>query len=165
MAASAGNRSPAQSYSREEMTWYSEIQALSLLLAPHGRVHALIDTPPSERWQPFQLDAPESLPKSRFLGCRHLRDRGRKAEPPSIANFKPPSKSCFRHDTAGSQRAAGLAISNHPPGTPSQLAIRIHENSGRSRRTKKRSICQNAKSRTRQCGSDMSITPNPRSRM
>ena len=49
-----------------EMTWYSEIEALSLLLAPQGRVHALIDAPSSERWKPFQLDAPESLPKSRF---------------------------------------------------------------------------------------------------
>lgn len=49
-----------------EMTWYSEIQALSLLLAPQGRVHALIDASSSERWKPFQLDAPESLPKSRF---------------------------------------------------------------------------------------------------
>jgi hypothetical protein len=48
------------------MTWYSEIQALSLLLAPQGRVHALIDASPSERWKPFQLDAPERLPKSRF---------------------------------------------------------------------------------------------------
>jgi hypothetical protein len=50
----------------KEMTWYSEIQALSLLLAPQGRVHALIDASPSERWKPFQLDAPERLPKSRF---------------------------------------------------------------------------------------------------
>ncbi len=49
-----------------EMTWYSEIQALSLLLAHQGRVHTLIDSPPSERWKPLQLDAPESLPKSRF---------------------------------------------------------------------------------------------------
>ena len=49
-----------------EMTWYSEIQVLSLLLAPHGRVHALIDAPTSERWKPLQLDPPESLPKSRF---------------------------------------------------------------------------------------------------
>jgi hypothetical protein len=50
----------------KEMTWYSEIQPLSLLLAPQGRVHALIDAPTSERWKPFQLDAPGSLPKSRF---------------------------------------------------------------------------------------------------
>jgi hypothetical protein len=50
----------------EEMTWYSEIQTLSLLLAANGRVHALIDAPPSESWKPFQLDAPASLPKSRF---------------------------------------------------------------------------------------------------
>ena len=49
-----------------EMTWYSEIQPLSLLLAPQGRVHALIDAPTSERWKPFQLDPPASLPKSRF---------------------------------------------------------------------------------------------------
>ena len=49
-----------------EMTWYSEIEALSLLLAPQGRVHTLIDSPPSERWKPLPLDAPESLPKSRF---------------------------------------------------------------------------------------------------
>lgn len=49
-----------------EMTWYSEIQALSLLLAPQGRVDAIIDAYPSERWKPLQLDAPESLPKSRF---------------------------------------------------------------------------------------------------
>jgi hypothetical protein len=49
-----------------EMTWYSEIQALSLLLAPQGRVHALIDASASERWKPLQLDAPEHLPKSRF---------------------------------------------------------------------------------------------------
>jgi hypothetical protein len=50
----------------KEMTWYSEIQALSLLLAPRGRVQALIDAPANERWKPFRLDAPESLPKSRF---------------------------------------------------------------------------------------------------
>lgn len=50
----------------EEMTWYSEIQPLSLLLAPKGRVLALIDAPTSERWKPFQLDAPAGLPKSRF---------------------------------------------------------------------------------------------------
>ena len=50
----------------EEMTWYSDIQALSLLLAPQGRVHALIDAPTSERWKPLRLDAPASLPKSRF---------------------------------------------------------------------------------------------------
>jgi hypothetical protein len=50
----------------KEMTWYSEIQPLSLLLAPQGRVHALIDAPTSERWKPFQLDTPGSLPKSRF---------------------------------------------------------------------------------------------------
>jgi hypothetical protein len=50
----------------EEMTWYSEIQALSLLLAPGGRVHALIDAPTSETWKPFQLDTPASLPKSKF---------------------------------------------------------------------------------------------------
>ena len=50
----------------KEMTWYSEIQPLSLLLAPQGRVHALIDAPTSERWKPFQLDTPASLPKSRF---------------------------------------------------------------------------------------------------
>jgi len=50
----------------KEMTWYSEIEALSLLLAPQGRVHAVIDAPTSERWKPFQLDAPASLPKSRF---------------------------------------------------------------------------------------------------
>jgi hypothetical protein len=50
----------------KEMTWYSEIQALSLLLAPQGRVRALIDAPTNERWRPFRLDAPESLPKSRF---------------------------------------------------------------------------------------------------
>jgi hypothetical protein len=50
----------------QEMTWYSEIQALSLLLAPKGRVRALIDAPTSENWKPFQLDAPASLPKSRF---------------------------------------------------------------------------------------------------
>ncbi len=50
----------------EEMTWYSDIQALSLLLAPQGRVHALIDAPASVRWKPFRLDAPTSLPKSRF---------------------------------------------------------------------------------------------------
>jgi hypothetical protein len=50
----------------KEMTWYSEIEALSLLLAPQGRVHALIDAPTSERWKPFQLDPPASLPKSRF---------------------------------------------------------------------------------------------------
>ena len=49
-----------------EMTWYSEIQALSLLLAPQGHVHALIDAPASERWKPLRLDAPERLPKSRF---------------------------------------------------------------------------------------------------
>jgi hypothetical protein len=48
------------------MTWYSEIQALSLLLAPQGRVHAVIDAPTSERWKPFQLDAAASLPESRF---------------------------------------------------------------------------------------------------
>jgi hypothetical protein len=50
----------------KEMTWYSEIEALSLLLAPQGRVHVLIDAPTFERWKPFQLDAPASLPKSRF---------------------------------------------------------------------------------------------------
>ena len=50
----------------EEMTWYSEIQTLSLLLAPQGRVHTLIDSPPSERFKPLQLDTPASLPKSRF---------------------------------------------------------------------------------------------------
>ena len=50
----------------KEMTWYSEIQALSLLLAPQGRVHALIDAPASVRWKPFRLDAPTSLPKSGF---------------------------------------------------------------------------------------------------
>jgi hypothetical protein len=50
----------------EEMTWYSDIQALSLLLAPQGRVHVLIDAPASVRWKPFRLDAPTSLPKSRF---------------------------------------------------------------------------------------------------
>ncbi len=50
----------------KEMIWYSEVQALSLLLAPEGRVHALIDAPTFERWRPFQLDAPTSLPKSRF---------------------------------------------------------------------------------------------------
>jgi hypothetical protein len=50
----------------KEMTWYSEIQSLSLLLAPQGRVHALIDAPTSERWKPLQLDVPETLPKSRF---------------------------------------------------------------------------------------------------
>jgi hypothetical protein len=50
----------------KEMTWYSEIQPLSLLLAPKGRVHALIDAPSIERWKPFRLDAPASLPKSRF---------------------------------------------------------------------------------------------------
>ena len=50
----------------KEMTWYSEIEALSLLLAPQGRVHALIDAPTSERWKPLRLDAPTSLPKSRF---------------------------------------------------------------------------------------------------
>ena len=50
----------------EEMTWYSEIQALSLLLAPKGRVHAVIDARTSERWKPFQFDAPADVPKSRF---------------------------------------------------------------------------------------------------
>jgi hypothetical protein len=50
----------------EEMIWYSDIQALSLLLAPQGRVHALIDAPASVRWKPFRLDAPEGPPKSRF---------------------------------------------------------------------------------------------------
>jgi len=50
----------------KEMTWYSEIEALSLLLAPRGRVHIVIDAPISERWKPFRLDTPESLPKSRF---------------------------------------------------------------------------------------------------
>jgi len=50
----------------KEMTWYSEIEALSLLLAPQGRVHVLIDAPTFERWKPFPLDAPASLPKSRF---------------------------------------------------------------------------------------------------
>ena len=50
----------------KEMIWYSEIQPLSLLLAPQGRVHAVIDAPTSERWKPFQLDAPAGLPKSRF---------------------------------------------------------------------------------------------------
>ena len=50
----------------KEMTWYSEIEALSLLLAPQGRVHVLIDAPTFERWKPFQLDAPASLPRSRF---------------------------------------------------------------------------------------------------
>lgn len=50
----------------KEMTWYSQIQPLSLLLAPKGRVHALIDAPISERRKPFRLDAPTSLPKSRF---------------------------------------------------------------------------------------------------
>ncbi len=50
----------------KEMTWYSEIQALSLLLAPQGRVHTIIDASASERWKPLQLDAPEGLPKSRF---------------------------------------------------------------------------------------------------
>jgi hypothetical protein len=50
----------------KEMTWYSEIEALSLLLAPQGRVHVVIDAPTSERWKPFQLDAPARLPKSRF---------------------------------------------------------------------------------------------------
>ena len=49
-----------------EMTWYSEIQALSLLLAPKGRVQALIDAPATETWKPLQLDVPTSLPKSRF---------------------------------------------------------------------------------------------------
>lgn len=49
-----------------EMTWYSEIQALSLVLAPQGRVHALIDAPATEIWKPLQLAAPTSLPKSRF---------------------------------------------------------------------------------------------------
>jgi hypothetical protein len=49
-----------------EMTWYSEIEALSLLLAPQGRVHTLIDSPPSERFKPLPLDTPASLPKSRF---------------------------------------------------------------------------------------------------
>ena len=50
----------------KEMTWYSEIEALSLLLAPQGRVHALIDAPTSERWKPFRLNPPASLPRSRF---------------------------------------------------------------------------------------------------
>jgi hypothetical protein len=49
-----------------EMTWYSEIQTLSLLLAPKGRVQALIDAPATETWKPLQLDVPTSLPKSRF---------------------------------------------------------------------------------------------------
>src|SRR5260370_42678570 len=50
----------------KEMTWYSEIQALSLLLAPGGRVHALIDARTSETGQPFQLRTPAPLPKSKF---------------------------------------------------------------------------------------------------
>ena len=57
---------PRNSILWKEMTWYSEIEALSLLLAPQGRVHALIDAPTTERWKPFRLDTPESLPKSRF---------------------------------------------------------------------------------------------------
>ena len=57
---------PRNSVLWKEMTWYSEIEALSLLLAPQGRVHALIDAPTTERWKPFRLDTPESLPKSRF---------------------------------------------------------------------------------------------------
>jgi hypothetical protein len=66
----------------KEMTWYSEIEALSLLLAPQGRVHALIDAPTSERWKPFQLAPPASLPKSRFWDVASF------AKPPPIANVK-----------------------------------------------------------------------------
>jgi hypothetical protein len=70
----------------EEMTWYSEILALSLLLAPNGRVHALIDAPTSEGWKPFRLDAPASLPKSRFWDAGSFATGVRNLDPQLMIN-------------------------------------------------------------------------------
>ncbi len=69
----------------KEMTWYSEIEALSLLLAPQGRVHALIDAPTSERWKPLRLDAPTEFPEIEVLGRHRLPDCGRKPKPTRCA--------------------------------------------------------------------------------
>jgi hypothetical protein len=52
----------------KEMTWYSRIQRFNLCLSCLLLKAALtlIDAPISERRKPFPLDAPASLPKSRF---------------------------------------------------------------------------------------------------
>ena len=72
----------------KEMTWYSEIQALSLLLAPQGRVHALIDAPTLREVETVPARRPGEPAEIEVLGRRPLRDCGRKPKPPSIANFK-----------------------------------------------------------------------------
>jgi hypothetical protein len=42
------------------ITW--TMPAMSVLLAPHGRVQAMIRNPDPEKWQPFRPEHPEKLP-------------------------------------------------------------------------------------------------------
>src|SRR6185295_15353915 len=41
-------------------TW--NMPAMSIILAPHGRVQAMIRNPDPEKWQPFRPEHPEKLP-------------------------------------------------------------------------------------------------------
>ena len=125
MAKSARNRSPAQSYSLERD---------DLVFGNSGPVAPARSSRPrslSDRYAAFREVAtvpvrrPGEPAEIEILGRRHLRDRCRKAEPPSIANFKPSFQGVFSPRYRGF--AARSRIGNCESCARERPAIRIHE--------------------------------------
>lgn len=53
---------PNHEYFRGALIWHWSIEPLSIVLAPAGRVRAVIDARPEVRWKPFRPDDPATLP-------------------------------------------------------------------------------------------------------
>ena len=53
---------PNQEYFRGALIWHWSIEPLSIVLAPAGRVRAVIDARPEVRWKPFRPDDLTKLP-------------------------------------------------------------------------------------------------------
>jgi hypothetical protein len=55
---------PRHEHLRGAFAWSWNIQALSIVLAPAGRVQAAVDAPLGVRWRPYRLEDPTTLPLS-----------------------------------------------------------------------------------------------------
>ena len=80
---------PGHDFLRGALVREWNIQPLSIVLAPRGKVQAVVDAPPDVRWRPYRLDDPATLPLgargldwSRYLEALGRRDGSERRDPP-----------------------------------------------------------------------------------
>lgn len=70
-AQSTLSRESVDGYPIATMNWEWTMPTMSIVLAPEGRVRALIDNPSRKYWQPFEAANPAELPKFSRYGVRY----------------------------------------------------------------------------------------------